>query len=128
MELLLDTHALIWWVEGSSRLPEKARAAIANPESDVYVSAVNAWEIFSKHRLGKLPEMDELLRDFPGHIRSGNFLELPLTISHAARAGHMQGEHRDPFDRMLMAQALEEDLTLVSNETAFDRFGVKRLW
>lgn len=104
------------------------RSLIADPDSTVYVSAVNAWEVFTKYRLGTLPQMKALVEDFSSNVRLDNFLELPVTVRHAAKAGSLEGSHKDPFDRMLIAQALEEDLTLVSNESAFDKFGVKRLW
>lgn len=99
-----------------------------NESNEVYVSAATAWEIATKHRLGKLPEADELAIDIQRYMASQNFLELPVTISDAQRAGSLPGHHRDPFDRMLIAQAMAEDLVLVSNETLFDRYGVRRLW
>lgn len=128
MDLLLDTHALILWFEDSDQLPAAVRLVIAHPENAVFVSAVNAWEIFTKYRLGKLSQMEALVADFFGHMERAMFLGLPISLRHAARAGALEGAHKDPFDRMLIAQALEDDLTLVSNEAAFDKFGVKRLW
>ena len=128
MKLLLDTHALIWWLRGDARLSALAQTAIADPGNSVLVSAVSAFEVTTKHRLGKLPEAEILARDFDGERRQEGFEALDITIDHAALAGRLQGEHRDPFDRLLIAQALAEGLVLVSNEAVFDGFGVRRLW
>ena len=128
MQLLLDTHALIWWLEGSGRLSMPAQLAIADDENDVLVSAASAWKIATKSRLGKLPGVAALARDVSGAIASQDFAELPITVADAVRAGSLPGLHRDPFDRMLIAQAQARDLLLVSNETLFDAHGVRRLW
>lgn len=126
--LLLDTHALLWWLDGDTRLPATARTAILDPARRVLVSAASAWEIATKHRLGKLPGAAEVARDVPGCVAGQGFEDLAITMSDAARAGRLPGPHRDPFDRMLIAQALGQDLLLVSNETLFDGYGVSRLW
>ena len=126
--MLLDTHAFIWWFSGSSRLPLTARRAIADDDNDVLVSAASAWEIATKHRLGKVPNAEELALDISGAIAAQNFQPLPITVDDAARASALPGPHRDPFDRMLIAQALAHNLVFVSNETRFDRYGVRRLW
>lgn len=128
MALLLDTHAFLWWLAGDRRLSRKAKTAIADPEHRVLVSAASAWEIATKHRLGKLPGVAAIVDDIAGAIASQEFEPLAVTIVHAQRAGALPGEHRDPFDRMLIAQAHAEALTLVSNEEPFDRYGVTRLW
>ena len=128
MALLIDTHALIWWAIADPRLSLRASNAIRDESNEVYVSAATAWEIATKHRVGKLPEADELVFDIEGYMASQNFLELPVTIADALRAGSLPSNHRDPFDRMLIAQAISEDLVLISNETLFDRYGVRRLW
>ena len=96
--------------------------------NDIFVSAVSAWEIATKHRLGKLPEADRLAGDIRAGIAWQGFDELPITVADAERAGRLHGSHRDPFDRMLIAQALAHDLVIVSNEEAFDSYGVHRLW
>ena len=126
--MLLDTHAFIWWFSGSSRLPLTARRAIADDDNDVLVSAASAWEIATKHRLGKIPNAEELALNISGAIAAQNFQPLPITVDDAARAGALPGPHRDPFDRMLIAQALRHNFLFVSNESAFDRYGVRRLW
>ncbi len=128
MRLLLDTHALLWWADDSPRLPELARQAIGDDDNDVLVSAATAWEITTKHRLGKLPGADPIASDIPGAIAAQGFQELPVSVAEAARAGALPGPHRDPFDRMLIAQALARDLVLISNDAAFDRYSVRRLW
>ena len=128
MRLLLDTHALIWWLRGDPRLGASARRAIEDRRNDILVSAVSAFEVTTKHRLGKLPEAEILAQDFDGERRQEGFLALDVTIAHAALAGKLPGARRDPFDRLLIAQALVEGLTLVSNEALFDGFGVQRLW
>ena len=128
MDLLIDTHALIWWAVEDPQLSQAASNAIRDESNEVYVSAATAWEIATKHRVGKLPKANELVFDIEEYMASQNFLELPVTISDALRAGSLPSHHRDPFDRMLIAQAISEDLALVSNETLFDRYGVRRLW
>ena len=92
------------------------------------VSAASAWEIAAKHRIGKLPGVREIVNDIAGAIASQSFTPLSVTVLHAQRAGTLVGDHRDPFDRMLIAQARSDDLSLVSNEALFDAFGVTRLW
>ena len=128
MRLLLDTHALLWWLAGASSLTRKARLAIESDDNDIFVSAVSAWEIATKFRIGKLPEAAAVATDVAGTVRAEGFSELAVSIVHAERTGALGGPHRDPFDRMLIAQSLTDGLTLVSNERAFDRYGVARLW
>ena len=128
MRLLLDTHALIWWFAGSAHLSARARQAIEDEANDVVVSAASAWEIATKHRLGKLPEAVELALDIEERIAGQDFGELSITTADAARAGMLPGPHQDPFDRMLIAQAQAYNLVLVSNESLFDRYGIRRLW
>ena len=128
MRILLDTHAFIWWYTESVRLPQRARDMIANESNDVLISAATAWEIATKHRLGKLPGVEALAFDIPGVMTRQRFEELPVTVADAVRAGELPGPLRDPFDRMVIAQALTRDLAVVSNEALFDRYGVRRLW
>ena len=127
MRLLLDTHALLWFVAGSERLSAAARAAI-DASDGVLVSAVTAMEIATKHRIGKLANAALLARDFEAQLSARGFIELALTARHAQLAGNLDIAHKDPFDRMLIAQSLVENLPLVSNETLFDNFGVSRVW
>jgi PIN domain nuclease of toxin-antitoxin system len=128
VRLLLDTHTFLWWLAGHSSLSKRARTEIDSSGSDVFVSAASAWEIATKYRLGKLPEADLVALDVTSTIESQQFTPLAISVRHGQAAGALPGSHRDPFDRMLVAQAMLEDLTLVSNERAFDVYGVKRLW
>lgn len=128
MRLLLDTHAFLWWLAGHPSLPRRVRVEIDQSGSDVHVSAASAWEIATKHRLGMLPEADLVATDVMSCIESQQFTPLPVSVLHGQIAGALPGQHRDPFDRMLVAQAMLEDLVLVSNERAFEGYSVKRLW
>ena len=128
MRLLLDTHALLWWIIDSERLSQAVRRAIADEDNEALVSAASAWEIATKHRIGKMPGAEALALDIAGVLASQDFDELPITVADAARAGALREPLRDPFDRMLIAQALSRDLVLISNESLFDRYGVRRLW
>jgi PIN domain nuclease of toxin-antitoxin system len=128
MHLLLDTHALLWWLSDDPALGKRARSAIASTRNTVLVSAASAWEVATKVRLGKLNGAAGLAADFAGHIEREGFEPLPVSIDHAARAGLLAGAHKDPFDRMLVAQAQAENVALVTNETLFDAFGVRCIW
>lgn len=128
MALLLDTHAFIWWLVGSVKLPTQVRDAVALEDTEILVSAASAWEIATKHTLGKLPEADAWADDISGTISRQGFSTLDISMKHAEVAGRLPLHHRDPFDRMLIAQGLSEGLTLVSNESLFDQYGVTRLW
>jgi len=128
VNLLLDTHALIWWLAGDEALSRRARLAIGDEANSVAISAASAMEVATKFRIGKLPDAALLAQDFEAIIADQGFVELPITVRHARLAGEMNIAHKDPFDRLLIAQALAEDKTLVSNETPFDGFAVKRLW
>lgn len=127
LNLLLDTHAVVWLLNGSSRLSEPARDAIENAERG-FVSAATAWEITTKHRIGKLEWLFEPIDRLEDMIKSAGLQILPIAFAHAAVSGSLRIAHADPFDRMLIAQAIAEDLVLVSNERRFDAFGVRRLW
>jgi PIN domain nuclease of toxin-antitoxin system len=128
MRLLLDTHALLWWLSGDPQLVGPARQVIQDEGSDVYVSAASAWEIATKARIGKLPGAESLAQDFAAEIERHGFLPLPISVEHGQRAGNLPGPHKDPFDRMLIAQAHAENLILVSNEAIFDQYGIQRQW
>ncbi|WP_428151763.1 type II toxin-antitoxin system VapC family toxin [Brevundimonas sp.] len=128
MRLLLDTHTLLWWLTDDSRLGREAHAALKSGENTIYVSAVSAYEVALKHGMGKLPEATRLAREFIEEVEAAGFEPLSLSVREAQVAGRMENAHRDPFDRMLIAQAILRDLTLVSNEKLFDSFGVARLW
>src|SRR5271154_6186237 len=128
MRLLLDTHTLLWWLEENPSLPAAARKLIAHKNHEVLVSAASAWEIATKVRLGKLPIAIDLAHDFSAYLKRERFDTLAVTAEHGIRAGLLPGPHKDPFDRMLIAQALAENLTFVSNDAVFDGYRVKRAW
>ena len=128
MDLLLDTHTFLWWSEDNPRLSGEARRAIEDDTNVILISAASAWGIATKYRLGKLPGAEVLAWDVPGAIASQGFAELSITVADAVRAGALPGPHRDPFDRMIIAQVQARDLLLVSNEALFDQYGVRRLW
>lgn len=127
LRLLLDTHALLWWVSNHPSLSANVDRALQDDGNEVFVSAASAWEVTTKARLGKLTA-GPLGQDFVGEVRRQGFVPLPITLDHGQRAGSLPGHHRDPFDRMLIAQAQAENLVLVSNEAVFDTYGVQRLW
>lgn len=126
--LLLDTHTLLWWLAGDPALSSAAITAIGDPSNAIYVSAATTWEITTKHRIGKLPGVAAIVSDLDGVVAGQGFASLPISLRHGQVAGSLPGPHRDPFDRMLIAQAMLEGLVLVSNEVAFDAYGVARLW
>jgi PIN domain nuclease of toxin-antitoxin system len=128
MRFLLDTHTLIWAVYDLNFLSTHARQRLLQPGHEMIVSAATAWEIATKYRLGKLPSARILAEDFISVTTQSGYSLIPITPEHALRAGHLAGDHKDPFDRMLAAQALHEDLTLLSNDAQLDIFGVRREW
>jgi len=128
MRLLLDTHTIVWVMNDSPRLSRAARAAIASPANSAFASAASIWEAATKFRLGKFPEA-ALLVDNPQRILVALEIEaIPVSVEQARLAGSLTPGHKDPFDRMLAAQALLENLTLVSVDTIFDNFAIARLW
>ena len=128
MRVLLDTHAFLWWLDGDRRLASRARKLIADRTTEVLLSAASVWEIATKFRLGKLPGAADVAADVPACMASQDFRALDITVLHAQRAGSLPGPHRDPFDRMLIAQSQMEGLPLVSCEAVFDAYGVRRIW
>ncbi|MSQ84268.1 MAG: type II toxin-antitoxin system VapC family toxin [Myxococcales bacterium] len=128
MRILLDTHALLWWLLGDGNLSTAAKAAIGDERNEVLVSAASAWEIATKFRLGKLAGAGRIAADIRGCLRSQGFVELAIAVEDGQRAGSLVGLHRDPFDRMLAAQALRLDVTIVSNNELLDLFAVRRVW
>lgn len=127
MRLLLDTHALLWWLLSDPALSRAADTAISSAD-EVWVSAVSALEITTKVRIGKLDQAEFIARSFEQQVVQEGFRALPMTARHGQLAGNMSFSGKDPFDRTLIAQALLEGLTLVSNERLFDSTGVSRLW
>jgi len=127
VRLLLDTHTLIWWATDDSALTSRARDRIAGSE-EVLVSAATAWEMAIKVSLGRLPSAFDLVTNFEDSLRSRGFQVLAISAAHGIRAGLLPGPHKDPFDRMLIAQAQAENLAIVSSDQIFDRYGVRRVW
>lgn len=123
MNLLLDTHTLIWTFAGDPTLGDAARSAIVSPENLVFVSAASIWEIAIKRALGKLRVPDDVNEQISAH----GFEKLPVDGEHAWLAGNLPVHHRDPFDRMLVAQAQIEGMKLVSRDGVFDAYGIPRL-
>jgi PIN domain nuclease of toxin-antitoxin system len=128
LTFLLDTHALLWWLFDDKRLSRRARAAIVAPENEIMVSAASAWEIATKHRIGKLAEAGDVPLRLPDYLRKARFGVLPISIEHALAAGALPGPHRDPFDRMLVAQARLEGLQVVSADPVFAAYAVETRW
>ena len=126
--LLLDTHALLWWWSGDASLSASATAAIADAETTVFVSAASAWEIATKARLGRQRVLADAVSRFSELVAAADLRHLAVTHQHGLRAGGYALGHRDPFDRMLAAQAELESLTLVTNDPAFADFPVRVLW
>jgi PIN domain nuclease of toxin-antitoxin system len=126
--LLLDTHALLWWLAEPEKLSVPAQAAIGDPAARVFVSAASGWELATKVRLGKLPGAEGLLRDLPSLLQNQGFQPLAVQLRHGVHAGGYPQAHRDPFDRLLAAQAELEGLQLVSLDPALATFPCRLLW
>jgi PIN domain nuclease of toxin-antitoxin system len=125
--VLLDTHTLVWWVEGREKLSAKARETIQDGDTVVLVSAASAWELAIKSRQGKFKSR-ELSERLDEQILEEGFVALAISIEHALRAGGLESPHKDPFDRMLIAQAQIEDVSVISKDKAFDNSAVRRIW
>ena len=128
MRCLLDTHTLIWWMTNDPHLSRPARGLIEQADNTSLVSAVSAWEIATKVRLGRLPAAADLIQDFVADLARERIEILAVSADHGIRAGLLPGPHQDPFDRMLIAQALAENIPIVSNDQALDGYGLTRLW
>ena len=123
MRLLLDSHAVIWWLMDEGKLSPETLRTINDPEHTLFLSAVTAWEIAIKKAAGKLTTPDDLVEQ----LRRNAIHELPITIEHATAAGQLPLHHKDPFDRMLIAQAMLEDLTLITRDRNIARYAVQVL-
>jgi PIN domain nuclease of toxin-antitoxin system len=128
MDHLLDTHTLIWAATDVARLGRRATAVLSGERGNLWVSAATAWEIATKFRLGKLPEAMLLESNFERIVQQAGYRLLPISTAVALRAGRLVGSHKDPFDRMIAAQALALDIPVISNDKQLDIFGVRRLW
>jgi PIN domain nuclease of toxin-antitoxin system len=128
VRVLLDTHVVLWWLLDDPQLSATARALIADPANVILVSSASAWEIATKHRIGRLPEAGEAVQRFAELVREARMEPLAIDIEHALRAGTFPAPHRDPFDRMLAAQALIEGVPLVTQDPMLRQFGVNAIW
>ncbi len=129
-QFLLDTHALIWWLSTAERLSQTARSIIENKDNTIFVSSVSGWEMTIKRRAGKLaiPAVLRVLDNYQTMLDDNGFIALPIEIEDGLLAGNLDIPHRDPFDRMLFAQALRRDLGLVSIDGIADQAGCRRVW
>lgn len=125
---LIDTHVLLWWLFNDSRLSYQARDIIRSRENGIYLSTASAWEISTKSRIGKLPAAEDVVRDLPALLVRSRIESLAITLEDALTAGAFEYEHRDPFDRMIMAQAKLRDLPIVTNDSAFVEFAESVVW
>jgi PIN domain nuclease of toxin-antitoxin system len=128
LPVLIDTHVLLWADAEPGRLSARARSLVESFSTEVFVSAASAWEIATKVRIGKLPQAAAFSAEMARRVEMLGFSPLPVTLEHALRAGQLPGTHKDPFDRMLIAQAQAENLALISNERVFDGYGIRRIW
>jgi PIN domain nuclease of toxin-antitoxin system len=128
VRLLLDTQTLLWASVDSDYLSRRAREALLDPRNTLYVSAASAWEAGTKRRKSRLPEADIFFPDFEAKIRHAGYKALSVSCQHAESAASFSQEHKDPFDRILAAQSVSEDLILISNDKVMDTFGVLRIW
>ena len=129
MKYLLDTHAFVWAVSDVSQLTPKVLTALSNPTAEVFVSSASAWEMSIKHRLGKFPEAALILPDFYKTLAKARFLELMISSQHGMSAGDLAWDHKDPFDRVLVAQAQLERLVFITSDSMISQSGLVRvLW
>jgi PIN domain nuclease of toxin-antitoxin system len=128
LKALLDTHTFLWATLNSLGLPNKVKAIVADDSNAILVSAASAWEIATKVRLGKLAMAETLERNFLDVAQNAGYILLPIEVSDALRAGRFSGDHRDPFDRIIAAQAIARDIPVLSNDARLDAFGVRRIW
>ena len=125
---LLDSHVLLWWWFEPERLSPTVQGLLADPATPVLVSAATVWELSLKHHQGKLPELEQAIADLPGLLQADGFQPLPIALAHGLRAGSYCQPHRDPFDRMLAAQAELERLVLLTADPQLSTFPCRTLW
>ncbi len=129
MKLLLDTHTFIWWATGDTRrLSAKAKKAIGARTAHIFVSAISAYEMAYKHRIGDLPKVGSLLMRLDDDLVERGFFDLPVSLEHGRRAGELADDDGDPFDRLLAAQSIVENMPIVSNDEKLSALGAKRVW
>lgn len=128
MRLLLDTHVLLWLLLEPARLSRRVKRLLSDTTNELLVSSASAWEISTKHRLGKLDQAADVVQGYAQYLKTAMCTELTMTSSHALLAGSFRNVHRDPFDRLLAAQSILEGVPLVSADAAFSDFPVTRVW
>ena len=128
MRLLLDTHALLWWWKNAVQLGDGAKSALIDPDNEVFVSAASGWEVATKVRKGQLPAFAGSITTFADDVVRDGFQHLSVTVQHGLHGGSLSGPHKDPFDRLIAAQALLEDLIVVTRDAEIAAFGCKVLW
>ena len=128
MRVLVDTHVFLWWIEGNRALPVKARAALADRDNECLISLVSVWELAIKAGLGKLKLALPVQRYVVEHVAANGFQMLDIQMAHVGRVEALAFHHGDPFDRLLIAQALEERIPVVTADPVFRDYGVKRIW
>ena len=128
MRILLDTHTFLWWTNNSPHLSENAREIIANPESELFLSAASGWEIAIKMQLGKLRVADDLERFIAEQLSLNQIVTLPITMHHALHVHNLPLHHRDPFDRMIITQSQLEKMPVLTADSIFARYNVKTIW
>ena len=126
--ILLDTHAFIWWIEDSPRLSVNAKKLLENLENECFLSLASCWEMAIKSSIGKLKLTIPIRYFIPQHLAANDFKQLNISFRHIARVESLEFHHRDPFDRLIAAQALEEKMILLSVDATFDHYGVERIW
>ena len=128
MTVLLDTHVVLWALMEPHRISRRARRVVEDADNTLLVSSASAWEIATKHRLGRLPEAEGLVHGYGAHLRALGAKELAVTWAHGIVAGALRQSHRDLFDRMLAAQSMVEGVTLITRDGAFKSFRIPLLW
>ncbi len=128
MAYLLDTHVLLWFSSGDRLLSEKAKSIIENGENEIYLSSISVWELSIKARLGKLRLKKDLKQFITENIVEYSIIQLPVNIAHALEISKLPDIHKDPFDRMLIAQSLVEDLTIITSDEFISRYDVNTIW
>ncbi len=128
VKLLLDTHVLLWWWSDPDRLSARVISLLRDPANTFLVSAASAWEIATKHRIGKFPDGGRIAQQWNERIAIDRFAELPILCGHALRAGSLPGDHRDPFDRMIAAQSILEEVPVMSADDQISALGAERVW
>lgn len=128
MSLLLDTHSFLWFIAGSSKLSEPARLSIENPETELYLSIASLWEMAIKISLGKLQLGEAFGELIPAQLSQNGISLLQISVDHTAGVIQLPFHHRDPFDRLIIAQAQSENLPIISTDSVFDAYDIERIW